>query len=131
MDTPEFKAALKIANEVKVQNEENEDEEVVETGMLAKKASSASRVNYEIERSVFPSLANFLERLDDQLFKSYQKVHHSSLQYLQRINDENVLLFLIDKVSTFLQEFELDMFRSRIAIIKLQYLYYKNDIIYE
>ena len=65
MDTPEFKAALKIANEVKVQNEENEDEEVVETGMLAKKASSASRVNYEIERSVFPSLANFLERLDD------------------------------------------------------------------
>ena len=131
VDTPEFKAALKIANEVKVQNEENEDEEVVESGMLAKKASSASRVNYEIERSVFPSLANFLERLDDQLFKSYQKVHHSSLQYLQRINDENVLLFLIDKVSTFLQEFELDMFRSRIAIIKLQYLYYKNDIIYE
>jgi hypothetical protein len=48
-----------------VQNEENEEEEVVETGMLAKKASSVSRVNYEIERSVFPSLANFLERLDD------------------------------------------------------------------
>ena len=50
---------------------------------------------------------------------------------MQRINDENVLLFLIDKVSTFLQEFDLDMFRSRIAIIKLQYLYYKNDIIYD
>ena len=38
---------------------------------------------------------------------------------------------MIDKVSTFLQEFDLDMFRSRIAIIKLQYLYYKNDIIYD
>ena len=50
---------------------------------------------------------------------------------MQRINDENNLLFLIDKVSTFLQEFDLEMFRSRIAIIKLQYLYYKNDIIYD
>ena len=40
-------------------------------------------------------------------------------------------MFLIDKVSTFLQEFDLDMFRARISIIKLQYLYYKNDIIYE
>jgi len=50
---------------------------------------------------------------------------------LQRINDENELLFLIDKVSAFLSEFELDMFRARIAVIKLQYLYYKNDSIYE
>ena len=57
----------------------DQDEEETETGMLAKKASTATRVNYEIERSVFPSLTNFLERLDDQLFKSYQKVHHSSL----------------------------------------------------
>ena len=30
-----------------------------------------------------------------------------------------------------MQEFDLDMFRARISIIKLQYLYYKNDIIYE
>lgn len=57
----------------------DQDEEETETGMLVKKASTATRVNYEIERSVFPSLTNFLERLDDQLFKSYQKVHHSSL----------------------------------------------------
>jgi len=38
---------------------------------------------------------------------------------------------LIDRVSAFLKEFELDMLRSRIAIIKLQYLYYKNDTIYD
>ena len=70
VDTPEFRAALKIANEVSAQNDDDE-EETLETGMLAKKASSASRVNYEIERSVFPSLANFLEKLDENLFKSY------------------------------------------------------------
>ena len=70
VDTPEFKAALKKANEVTVQNEDDE-EETVETGKLGKKASSTSRVNYEIERSVFPSLANFLEKLDENLFKSY------------------------------------------------------------
>ena len=38
---------------------------------------------------------------------------------------------MIDKVSAFLSEFELDLFRARLAIIKLQYLYYKNDTIYE
>jgi translation initiation factor 3 subunit C len=38
---------------------------------------------------------------------------------------------LIDRVSAFLKEFELDLLRSRIAINKLQYLYYKNDSIYE
>ena len=70
VDTPEFKAALKMANEVTVQNDDDE-EETTETGMLGKKASSTSRVNYEIERSVFPSLANFLEKLDENLFKSY------------------------------------------------------------
>ena len=63
MDTKEFKAALKLANEVKAVNAEEEEE--VETGMLGKKASSTTRANYEIERSVFPSLTNFLERLDD------------------------------------------------------------------
>lgn len=80
---------------------------------------------------MFPSLSNFIEKLDDQLWKSYAKAKNSSLLYLQRINDENELLFLIDKVSAFLSEFELDMFRSRLAIIKLQYLYYKNDSIYD
>ena len=59
---------------------------------------------FETERSVFPSLSTFLERMDENLWKSYQKLaaHSSSIDYLQRINDENKLLFLIDDTMEFL-----------------------------
>ena len=117
VDNPQFRETLKVANAydpTKDQQESEEEDETLPAGTTTKKVN-----DYEVERSVFPSLSNFLEKLDDQIYKSYQKSHHSSLEYLQRINDENELLFLIDKVSAFLQEFELDMLRSRIAIIKL------------
>lgn len=39
---------------------------------------------YETERSVFPSLSTFLERMDETLWKSYQKLapRSSSIEYL-------------------------------------------------
>ncbi len=88
---------------------------------------------YEIERSVFPSLSTFLERMDENLWKSYQKLagRASGIQYLERINDENKLLFLIDETMELLSQFDLDVFKARISLIKLTYLYYKNDAIYE
>lgn len=87
---------------------------------------------FETERSVFPSLSTFLERMDENLWKSYQKLaaHSSKIDYLQRVNDENKLLFLIDDTMEFLSQFDLDVFRARISLIKLNYLYYKNDSTY-
>ena len=87
---------------------------------------------FETERSVFPSLSTFLERMDENLWKSYQKLsaHSSSIDYLQRVNDENKLLFLSDETLDFLNQFDLDVFRARISLIKLSYLYYKNDSTY-
>jgi len=60
---------------------------------------------FETERSVFPSLSTFLERMDENLWKSYQKLagRSSSIDYLERINDENKLLFLIDETMELLQ----------------------------
>lgn len=91
-----------------------------------------SQNRFDTERSVFPSLSTTLERLDENLWKSYQKLaaHSSSIDYLQRINDENKLLFLIDDTMEFLDQFDLDVFRARISLIKLTYLYYKNDSTY-
>lgn len=87
---------------------------------------------FEVERSVFPSLSTFLERMDENLWKSYQKLasKSSSIDYLLRISDENKLLYLIDETMVFLNQFDLDVFRARISLIKLNYLYYKNDSTY-
>ena len=76
VDTTEFKMALKVAHAsepaAKAQTEtETETESTMGEGGLLRKASSTTKSAFEIERSVFPSLSNFLERLDDQLFKSY------------------------------------------------------------
>jgi len=40
---------------------------------------------FEVERSVFPSLSNFVEHLDEQLWKSFQKLDHTDLDYIKRI----------------------------------------------
>jgi hypothetical protein len=56
---------------------------------------------FEVERSVFPSLSNFVEHLDEHLWKSFQKLDHTDIQYIQRIQDENALLYIADRVSEF------------------------------
>jgi len=87
---------------------------------------------FETERSLIPSLSTFLERMADNLWKSYQKLANrpSGVDYLERINDENKLLFLIDKTLAFLEQFDLEVFKARISLIKLTYIYYKNDSTY-
>ena len=107
--------------------EEKEEKEITADEILQ---NIANQNLFETERSVFPSLSTFLERMDENLWKSYQKLAPSSIDYLLRINDENKLLFLIDETMEFLSRFDLDVFRARIALIKLTYLYYKNDSIY-
>lgn len=50
---------------------------------------------------MFPSLSNFAEGLHDQLWRAYQSLAHTSMEYLQRISDENKLLFLCDGLLEF------------------------------
>lgn len=85
---------------------------------------------FEVERSVFPSLSNFVEHLDEHLWKSFQKLDHTDIEYIQRIQDENALLYIVDQVSEFFAQFSQDGYLARVGIIKLTYLYYKNDTIY-
>lgn len=93
----EFIKALKEAHAPAPEKpvvEEGKEEEVEELDL-----EELERQNrFETERSVFPSLSTFLERMDENLWKAYQKLaaNSSSIDYLQRINDENKLLFLID-----------------------------------
>jgi len=50
---------------------------------------------------------------------------------LQRLSDENKLLTLTDSLSQFFEELEQNEYQARVAIVKLTYIYYKNDSIYE
>lgn len=126
--TPEFMESLKKANAPVDENAKPEEDEEEDAEKVLEMLENQE--DFETQRSVFPSLSTFIERMDENLLKSYQKLSPSSIDYLQRINDENKLLFLIDETQCFLAQFDLDVFRARLALIKLSYLYYKNDSIY-
>jgi len=129
--TKEFMKALKEAHapepEKDVTEEENQEEN---QDVILEELEIVDK--FEIERSVLPSLSTALERMDENLWKSYQKLapKSSSIDYLMRISDENKLLYLIDETMEFLNQFDLEVFRARISLIKLTYLYYKNDSTY-
>ncbi len=49
---------------------------------------------------------------------------------MRRLRDENALLFLIDQVTNYLNEYKEDEKMARVAMIKIEYLYCKNDSVY-
>lgn len=90
-----------------------------------------SRNLYETERQVFPSLSNFAEGLNDQLWRAFQSIGHTNIDYLQRIGDENKLIFLCDSLLAYFGSLEQHEYQARVAIVKLNYIYYKNDSTYQ
>ena len=69
IDKPVFKRALRKAH--------SEEEKP------AKEEFSIDETNvFEVERSVFPSLSNFVEHLDEHLWKSFQKLDHTDIEYI-------------------------------------------------
>ena len=56
----------------------------------------------DIEKSIIPTLISFLQKLDSELLKAYQNIAPAKVEYLQRIRDENKLLFLSDQIQTFI-----------------------------
>ena len=84
----------------------------------------------EIEKAILPALANFIEKLDYELLKAFQNTPHNKIEYLQRLRDDNKFLFLCDRLQRFMTDFN-DLSKvARVAIIKLDHLYYKSDALY-
>jgi hypothetical protein len=84
----------------------------------------------EIEKSILPSLANYMEKLDLELLKAFQNTPYSKIEYLHRLRDENKFLTMIDQIIDFLLTHDDKSKASRVAIIKLDHLYYRNDLMY-
>lgn len=86
----------------------------------------------DIERQILPSLVSFLQNLDSELLKAFQNTAHTKFEYLQRIRDENRLLFLCDSVLSFLERYfpSEKSKQARVALLKLEHLYYKHDSLF-
>ncbi len=73
-----------------------------------------------------------MQKLDSELLKAFQNTPFTKFEYLQRIRDESKLLFLCDDVQAFINQYSSgeNSNHSRIALLKLDHLYYKNDTLY-
>lgn len=115
MNEPSIKAIIAAQQQGKVQYAEDGSSNII-----------------DIEKSIIPSFISFLQKLDSELLKAFQNIGHTKFEYLQRIRDESKLLFLCDDVQSFVNQYYPgeNSNISRIALLKLDHLYYKNDTLY-
>ena len=101
---------------------------VVEMDQLEERKEAPDEEN-EVAMAWCP-LVSFVERLDDEFFKSLQFIDPHTHLYLQRLKDEVFFLALGRKVLTFVQEHEGMKGRSMLALRLMEHYYYKAETVY-
>jgi len=77
------------------------------------------------------SVCSFTERLDDEFFKSLQCLDPHSKDYFLRLQDENLLLYLINEVSKYYESSDDKSNMVKMGLKHLEHIYYKPDEVYE
>ena len=117
LDAPQMREALRASQQ--------REASVSEDGLSSQEDALAPAG--DVEKSVLPALANFMEKLDHELLKAFQNTPYTKVDYLLRLRDDNKFLFLCDAVIAFMKENNDLSKAARIAVLKLDHLYYKND----
>jgi len=82
-------------------------------------------------KQIIPTLVNTLEKLENQLHQAFQQLGQGSIEYLQRLRDECMLLKLIDQMIGLVERLGDEIQIARISLMKLEHIYYKKDSLYE
>lgn len=79
---------------------------------------------------VWGNLVAFVERLDDEMFKSMQFIDPHTHEYTARLKDEPVFLALAQKVADYFSRVEDMKSLARVTLRLVEHLYYKTDAVY-
>ena len=82
------------------------------------------------EVHVHGNLVSFLERLDDELFKSLQCIDPHTVQYMDRLRDELVYISLAQASMSYCVTVEDGRALARVLLRVLEHIYYKTDAVY-
>lgn len=112
VSTPIFGSQLRKALDKPdiVKEQEGQEKEQTLDEFMADEVNNeegkASAAMLDTERSVFPSLPGYAERLEQELYRAFQRTQQGNIAYLVRLQDENQLLFLLDRMLAFLKDFD-------------------------
>ncbi|CAL8466376.1 g5912 [Coccomyxa elongata] len=84
-----------------------------------------------VDVRVWGNMVAFLERLDDEHFKSLQVIDPHTNQYLDRLKDEPLFLALAQKVSEHFTRIGDTKSLARVALRRMEHFYYKTDAVYD
>mmetsp|Transcript_6417 Transcript_6417/g.40087 ORF Transcript_6417/g.40087 Transcript_6417/m.40087 type:complete len:910 (-) Transcript_6417:867-3596(-) len=77
------------------------------------------------------NIVAFVDRLDDELYKSLQSIDAHTQEFVARLKDEPLLLALVDKVSQYMNRIgDMDGV-ARMALKNIEHVYYKSDQVYQ
>jgi translation initiation factor 3 subunit C len=82
------------------------------------------------DSQILPGIVSFIDKLDQQLFKAFQTLNQTSIEYLQRLRDECILIRLCDQVMDYLAKHDDQQKIAHVGLIKLDHIYFKQDSIY-
>jgi len=93
-------------------------------------AGKDENLNMQIKSITFilqGSLVSLLEKLELELYKALQYTDQNSSEYVMRIRDELKFLLLCSKIESFYAEFSDQLSISKIYLLIILHIYYKNE----